>query len=104
MSVLTMHELRMFTTKAGAAAATAEELKAAVDKLEEFQASKTCPKQIKQVNSFIPQAQAFGNVVALEKVKEHGGQLDDYFTQAYMDEMNRQAVEAGIRICSSRIS
>ena len=38
MSVLTMHELRMFTTKAGAAAATAEELKAAVDKLEEFQA------------------------------------------------------------------
>ena len=56
------------------------------------------------MNSFIPQAQAFGNVVALEKVKEHGGQLDDYFTQAYMDEMNRQAVEAGIRICSSRIS
>ena len=100
MSVLTMHELRMFTTKAGAAAASSEELKAAVDKLEEFQASKTCPKQIRQVNSFIPQAQDVGNFTALEKVKEFGGKIEDYFTQAYCAEMNRLTTEAGLRVCS----
>ena len=103
MPVLTMRELAILRGRPGSHQATSEEMRTAEKKLQDFQRRNTDSLHVEAVNSFIPQADQWAKDKAVESVKELGGQLDDYFTQAYCAEMNRLTAEAGLRVSTTKI-